>query len=144
MATTGYKYKIDLVANCIFVKHYGSITFDSLRERSNDAGAHPDHRPGLNRVLDLTGCSIEIDPAGIRAVAGYIKEQSALRGTYTEILIVDSALAFGFGRVISGLLDENFVRYLIFYADAPNLGVEVKKALSLNDEYLLPEFLIIQ
>ncbi|MFT6558512.1 hypothetical protein [Sneathiella sp.] len=144
MATTGYNYKIDLIANCIFIKHYGSITFDSLRERSNDTGAHPDHRPGLNRVLDLTGCSIEIDPAGIRAVAGYIKEQSALRGTYTEILIVDSALAFGFGRVISGLLDEDFVRYLILYADAPNLGADVKKALSLGNDYLFPDFLAIR
>jgi hypothetical protein len=138
-----YKFKIVPDVNCVFVKHYGSITLKSIRARSAEIEAHELYTKNLNRLVDCRGCVPDLTVEDMKAIGVFIQDQSSRRGTYTEVLLISGVLEHGFVRVMGAMVPMESVTYNIIQENDSELALKSRSALKLSADFALPDFVKI-
>lgn len=141
MKTDNYEYFIDPDVNCIFIRHKGKVTQEVVVQRGERVSLEPNYRPNLNRLIDLRGCEIDLSREALVHIASMMQKATVSRGTYTEVLIVDSLLAHGVVRMLLSLMDEKQVSYIILHASDKDLELKVRASLGIPREYQIPELI---
>lgn len=141
MKTDSYEYVIDPDVNCIFIRHFGDVTQDIVVERGEGVAKEPTYRPNLNRLIDLRGCNINLSRDALAHIASMMQKVTLTRGSYTEVLIVDSLLAHGVVRMLLSLMDEKQVSYIILHSTDAELESKIRASLGLPCEFDIPSFI---
>lgn len=143
MRNSSFEFLIDLPANCIFVKHHGVFDYDIAIERSEAVASHKDYRSGLNRLIVMTDCQLDLELEAVRRLIDVVGSQSTSRGNYREAIFLDNPLVHGVARMFDSLKKHPGVEYQIFNLGTENVVDQLIEWLHLNPLYQFPTFLSI-
>ncbi|MBE7637586.1 hypothetical protein GUA87_12075 [Sneathiella sp. P13V-1] len=141
MVEKQYEYVIDPDANCIFIRHHGPITRDSVVARGEGVAVDSGYRENLNRLIDVRGCDIKLSPDDMSFIASMMRNSQTKSGSYTEILLVDSLLAHGVVRMMMSFVGQKNISYMILHATDPEVEEKMYASLGLPKDYPLPDFI---
>jgi len=141
MKSDRYQYLIDTDVNCIFIRHTGLVNQDIIIQRGEEVSRATTYRPNLNRLIDLRGCDIDLNRDALMHVVNMMQKASISRGSYTELLLVDSLLAHGVVRMLLSLMDDREVSYTIMHASDPELEVKIRISLGFPRDFRIPSFI---
>ncbi len=141
MNKTTYDYLIDQDANCIFIKHYGPITKESVVARGEGVAVDCNYRENLNRLIDVRGCDVNLGPDDMSFIASMMRKSEAKHGSYTEILLVDSLLAHGVVRMMMSFVGQKDISYMILHTTDPDIEQKLYASLGLPNGYPLPDII---
>ena len=141
MTEKQYEYVIDQDANCIFIRHYGPITRDSVIARGETVAVDQKYRENLNQLIDVRGCEIDLSSEDMGFIASLMRNSETKSGSYTEILLVDSMLAHGVVRMMMSFVGQKNISYMILHTTDPDVEQKMYASLGLPKDYPLPEFI---
>ncbi len=138
---SGFDYSIDLSINCLFVKHYGVFGLEATVARAEAIAADESYRPGLNRVIDGTGCIFDMDATELRKISDHIALDEYNRGVYREANLVDNPLAHGLVRILHSTASSPFVEFQIFDTRSETVNQDLRRWLEIDADHDLPNFI---
>ncbi|WP_169545604.1 hypothetical protein [Sneathiella aquimaris] len=144
MTNSGFEYSIVKEAKCFFVKHYGVLTKEILINGNKAVADDCAYRGDLNRLIDVSGCSLELSSDDIRLLSSkkLTTQYSDLsfRGAY----LVDTTLAHGLARMFNSRMPNGNSEYQIFDINLIKTPQVVLDWLSLSDIDVVPTFISLR
>ncbi len=141
MRNSGFEFFIDLAVNCVFVRHYGVFDLDTTIARGKAISADHSYRADLNRIIDSSGCTLELTSEDLRTISEFIGSEAASRGTYREAILIDSLLGHGLVRILDGHAPSPTIEFQIFDTRKETANEEVRNWLNIMPDHPLPEFI---
>jgi hypothetical protein len=141
---SGFEYSIVNEAKCFFVKHYGVLTKEILMNGNKAVAEDSAYRRGLNRLIDVSGCSLDLSPDDIRFLAAkkltIQHSDVSFRGAY----LVDTTLAHGVARMFNSHTGKDNSEYKIFDINVIKNSQAVLDWLHLPEIDMVPPFISLR
>ncbi|MEH6403217.1 MAG: hypothetical protein V7750_07590 [Sneathiella sp.] len=93
-----FKIYIHQDVNCVFIKHYGDLTLESVLDRFKGIKNHPLYSPPTNFCVEMFDCEINLSEDDLRVITEYVNKRSYL-GQYKNAVLVSSTLSYGIIRM---------------------------------------------
>jgi len=124
--------------NCIFIKHYGDLTLDSVLERFKGIKNHPLYLPPTNFCVEIFDCENKLTESDLRIITEYVNKRAYL-GQYKNAVLTSSALNNGIIRMWQAFTDNGNVTTKIFNSktqdDRAALRQQMLKWLDIDPEF---------
>ena len=99
-------YTIDLEQGCVFVKWIGDVTAEDIIAFKDELKQDPDHRWGLNRLVDLRQAKLRLPNDKIRRmILQNVVRHDAIEGHRKAAMLVGRDREFGDSRVMHAMSD---------------------------------------
>lgn len=102
---SSFDLRIDGDVNCVFIKHYGLLTVDVLKNRYDGIFENCDFHSHLNFLIDKSECRYEVTPNGIRELVNYFQDQMDTFGKSRHAILCGTSIDFGYSRMQDSLYD---------------------------------------
>lgn len=100
---SSFDLRIDGDVNCVFIKHYGLLTVDVLKDRYDEILENSDFHSHLNFLIDKSECRYEVTPNGVRELVGYFQDQMGAFGKSRHAILCGTSIDFGYSRMLDSL-----------------------------------------
>lgn len=105
--TEGIRYEIDVQLGLETVTVRGKVGPDAIVTAMRDRFEDPDHRPGMNLLVDGRGASLILAGQDVRSLVSFMRETRAQRGSgFRFALVSDRDETFGLGRMLQAYADD--------------------------------------
>ncbi len=136
-----YKFNFVNEINCLFIRFTGEVTKTSLLDMMVETVNHQSYSPTINRVTDYRGITLGLSNQEIVTLGEEMTFKFGdVISLHKEAVIVDSMLIHGvFRRFIS--VSDWPITYRIFNQKHNSIAPQIRKFLSLPDDYVFPDLL---
>jgi|GEM_PF-1807335 len=141
LKNSGFEFQIDASVNCFFIKHYGTVTFDTILEGNKALAGHEDFQWDLNRLIDMTECSTDISSEDIRELTKTVTARETPSGHYRGAYLIDNALGHGIVRIFEALVNSSANSYQIIDNRNSDAKEKALSWLGLEEKYKFPDFM---
>ncbi len=141
MKNSSYQFIIDPAAHCFFIKHFGVFDLDIVSEGNKALEQHIDFKWNLNRLIDITGCTVALSNDEVRLMSERIIARETEGAPYKGLFLVDSPVAHGLVRVFGSIVSRPSNTYQILNVDAAKTDFDPRRWMRLDKEYVFPDFL---
>lgn len=136
-----FKYAFDLETNCVFVKHSALYNFQLMTDRVRVIRGDKDHRPNMNRMIDLRDARIDLTIDEMKLFTTQMHEAVDVVGIHKQAIILSEGLDQGLLRVLLGFLSDITIELRVFLSTEPNLKENVSRWLAFPEDYRYPDFI---
>jgi hypothetical protein len=136
-----FKYEIDLKAGCIFVKHENSVTPQQIIERQTNILNDRQHRPNLNRLVDMRGCSCDIGAEDIANIANIQHNHVEKIGGFKQAMLLNDSLEHRTMRLLISSMSDFTISYQTFLDTEANLQENLRNWLGIQEDHQFPHFI---
>ena len=137
MKERNFSYILESIKSHLFfwVVFHGEISMGRIAHSHNELTSHPDFKPGIDELMDLTNCSVDrMSREDFETLRSHLKDQPD-RHNQKSIFVVNSELQFGLLRMMGSILDNDVPvdRGLSYSLDdalewlRPGQGAELRK-----------------
>ncbi|MBL4908238.1 MAG: hypothetical protein JKX94_12355 [Sneathiella sp.] len=137
---SSFEFFIDPGVDCFFIKYFGVFNLEILLEGFKALESHKDYRWDLNRLVDITNCTLDLSSDEIRTLSEKISSGEKSDGSFRRAFFVDNSLIHGLVRIFESLNSNPSNDYQIFYLQTENIGEEIRLWLSLDKAHSFPKF----
>ncbi|MBL4739641.1 MAG: hypothetical protein JKY12_01525 [Sneathiella sp.] len=135
---SSFKIYVHQDANCVFIKHYGDLTLESVLERFRGIKHHPLYSPPTNFCVEIFDCENKLTQDDLRTITEYVNKRAYL-GHYKNAVLTSSALSYGVIRMWQALTDTGNVSTEIFNSktndDREELRQKMLKWLNIDPKF---------
>ena len=101
-----WQIRINAKANLATVTMHGHVTEAALLEVFDAFYGHPDFKPGMHILGDLTDARIDLAAPAMARIIEYLQRHRDKRGTGKEAIVVGSTADYGIGRMIEAYTED--------------------------------------
>ncbi len=140
-ALSDFRYEIDLNAGCVFVQHINSVSTHQIMERQALISRDQNHRPNLNRLIDMRGCRCNIGAEDIANIANSLHKNVEKIGSFKQAMLLNDNLEHRTMRLLISSMSDFNISYMTFLDTEANVQEKLRIWLGISEEHKFPHFI---
>lgn len=111
---SGIQIYVDAAHNFASVKHTDLVNMKSVMERTNMLLSDPDFHDGMNRLLDMRNCKLDIAASEVRVFSNHLKQNVVNDSGYRLAVVVNGDHAYAISRMFLSFYNQNNLQNKFF------------------------------
>ncbi|WP_169569202.1 hypothetical protein [Sneathiella limimaris] len=137
----GFQFEIAEDTGCLFVKHFDYVNGEILLQRAEYIRSVPQHRPNLNRIIDLRGVEVELTVKEAQAFVDKLHAEKNVVGPHRHAMILEDRLDHNILKYLASSFSGLVVQFKAFEASDEDLALNLRNWVRLPQHVYFPSFL---
>jgi hypothetical protein len=109
-------FQIDNESGLLLRKIEGEVEPAEIIASLQDSFRHPDYRPGMDSLTDMSEFAFKSTSTDIKQFAGFMLDQMDMVAGTRAAVVVSRAVDYGFTRMLQALVDVPGIEVAVFYS----------------------------